>query len=316
MRAMAIVAPGRAEPCEVPQPVPGPNQVRLRVEGCGVCASNLGPWQGLPWLRYPLAPALGGHEAWGTVEEAGPGAEALVGARVAVLGDAGWAEHVVVDAAVAVRLPDALDDQPFPGEAFACAFNVFARSRIAPGDTVAIVGIGFLGAVLCRLASDAGATVIAVSRRDSSLALARDHGAAHTVRMDDHFRVLEEVQQLTGGRMCARSIEAVGLQWPLDLASELTAERGTLVIAGYHQDGPRQVNVQSWNWRGIDVVNAHERDPRVVVAGMRRAIDAVVEGRLHPRALVTHTYALEALGQALDDTAGKPDGFVKGAVFP
>ena len=247
---MAIVAPGVVEAREVPRPVPGPGQVRVRVEGCGVCASNLGPWAGLPWLRYPLAPGLGGHEAWGTVEEAGDGADALLGARVAVLGDAGWAEHVLADAATAVVLPEALDDVPFPGEAFGCAANVFARSRVSRGDTVAIVGIGFLGASLCRLASDAGATVIAVSRRDSSLALARDHGAAHAVRMDDHARVIGEVRAITRERMCERTIEAVGLQWPLDLASELTAERGTLVIAGYHQDGPRQFQLWTFTWRG------------------------------------------------------------------
>lgn len=316
MLAMAIVSPGVAEPREVSRPVPGPGQIRVRVEGCGVCASNLGPWRGLPWLRYPLGPGVGGHEAWGTVEDAGDGAEALLGARVAVLGDAGWAEHVVADAATAVVLPPALDGVAFPGEAFGCALNVFARSGVVSGDTVAIVGVGFLGAALCRLASDAGATVIAVSRRASSLELARAHGAAHGVRMDDHARVLDEVGALTGGRMCDRVIEAVGLQGPLDLASELTAERGTLVIAGYHQDGPRQVNLQSWNWRGIDVVNAHERDPRVYAAGMRRAIAAVVAGRLDPRRLVTHSYPLEALGRALDDTAEKPLGFVKAVVIP
>jgi hypothetical protein len=54
-----------------------------------------------------------------------------------------------------------------------------------------------------------------------------------------------------------------------DLAGELCAERGRLVIAGYHQDGMRQVNVQLWNWRGIDVINAHERDPQAYVDGMR-----------------------------------------------
>jgi len=53
-------------------------------------------------------------------------------------------------------------------------------------------------------------------------------------------------------------IEAAGQQWPLDLATELTRERGRLIIAGYHQDGPRQINMQLWNWRGLDVINAHE----------------------------------------------------------
>ena len=94
-------------------------------------------------------------------------------------------------------------------------------------------------------------------------------GAAETIPMHDHWQIIERVRELTGGTFCDRVIEAVGKQWPLDLAAELTREGGRLVIAGYHQDGPRQVNMQLWNWRGFDVANAHERDP-----GGRRARDA------------------------------------------
>lgn len=55
---------------------------------------------------------------------------------------------------------------------------------------------------------------------------------------------------------------------------------GRLVVAGYHQDGPRQVNMQDWNWKGIDMVNAHERDPAVHRQGLREAVAAVAGGRL------------------------------------
>ena len=166
-----------------------------------------------------------------------------------------------------------LAGQPFPGEPLGCAMNIFRRSAIEPGQTVAIVGIGFLGAILTRLATDAGARVIAVSRRPFSLDVARNMGAAETIPMDDHNGIIERVKELTGGVFCDRVIEAVGKQWPLDLAAELTRERGRLIVAGYHQDGPRQVNMQLWNWRGLDVINAHERDPKVYIQGIREAVD-------------------------------------------
>jgi threonine dehydrogenase-like Zn-dependent dehydrogenase len=195
--------------------------------------------------------------------------------------------------------------------------NIFRRSGIGPGQNVAIVGIGFLGAILTRLASEAGAHVVAISRRPCSLDLARRMGAAETIAMDDHHAIVDRVKALTGGRMCERAIEAVGKQWPLDLAAELTGEGGRLIVAGYHQDGPRQVNMQLWNWRGFDVVNAHERDPAVSVQGMREAVDAVVTGRIDPGPLLTHTYGLEGLGAALDATRDRPPGFVKALVkFP
>jgi threonine dehydrogenase-like Zn-dependent dehydrogenase len=133
--------------------------------------------------------------------------------------------------------------------------------------------------------------------------------------MDDHWRIIETVKQMTGGKLCERVIEAVGKQWPLDLAAELTAERGRLIIAGYHQDGPRQVNMQLWNWRGLDVINAHERDPQVYIQGMRDAIAAVADGRLDPSGLYTHTYQLDELDQALNATRDRPEGFLKALVL-
>jgi threonine dehydrogenase-like Zn-dependent dehydrogenase len=315
MRAVRLAAPGRIRLDEVPLPEPGPGQLRIRLEGCGVCASNLTPWGGAEWMTYPTEPGALGHEGWGVVDAVGEGVDGFApGDRVAALSYSAYAEYDVADASAAVKLPASLDGRPFPGEPLGCAMNIFRRSDIQPGQTVAIVGIGFLGALLTRLAKDAGARVIAISRRPFSLDVAREMGADETIAMDDHWAIIERVKALTGGVLADRVIEAVGKQWPLDLAAEITKERGRLVIAGYHQDGPRQVNMQMWNWRGLDVINAHERDPAVYVEGIRMAVDAVASGRLDPTPLYTHRYGLEQLDQALDDTRDRPDGFLKAIV--
>jgi threonine dehydrogenase-like Zn-dependent dehydrogenase len=211
-------------------------------------------------------------------------------------------------------LPPALAGQPFPGEPLGCAMNIFRRADVAAGQWVAIVGIGFLGAVLTRLATEAGARVIAISRRDESLDLARRFGAAEGVPMHDHGAIIARVTELTGGRGCERVIEAVGKQWPLDLAGELVAEGGKLIVAGYHQDGPRQVSMQMWNWKGIDVINAHERSPEVQMRGLREGVEAVASGRVDLTPLLTHRFTLDRLGEALAATRDKPDGFVKAIV--
>jgi threonine dehydrogenase-like Zn-dependent dehydrogenase len=109
-------------------------------------------------------------------------------------------------------------------------------------------------------------------------------------------------------------IEATGKQWPLDIAGEITAVRGRLIIAGFHQDGLRQVNVQSWNWKGIDVINAHERDPQEYIRGMKAAIEAVLSGTLKPRQLFTHIYKFEDLNSAFKDMTEGRDGYLKGVV--
>lgn len=318
MRAAQLAEPGRMEVVEVPLAEPGRGEVRVRLEGCGVCSSNLSPWEGQPWFEYPFEPGAPGHEGWGVVDAAGEGVEGIQGVRegdrVAMMSGRAYATYDVVAADQVVKLPPELDGVPFPGEPLGCAMNIFRRCRIEPGQTVAIVGIGFLGAILTQLATNAGAGVIAISRRDFSLEVGRRMGAAETIPMDDHWKIIERVKELTGGELCDRVIECVGKQWPLDLSAELTRERGTLVIAGYHQDGPRQVNMQMWNWRGLDVVNAHEREPRVYVDGVRAAVEAVVAGRLNPTPLFTHRYPLDELGKALDDTRDRPDGFLKALV--
>jgi len=315
MRAAVLAAPGQIRIEEVARPEPGPGEVRIRLEGCGVCASNLAPWAGLEWISYPGEPGGLGHEAWGRIDAMGPEVSGLaIGDRVAALSCHSFADYDLAKAEMVIRLPEALADRPFPGEPIACAFNIFRRSDIRAEQTVAIIGIGFLGAILTKLASDAGARVIAVSRRPESLELARAYGAAETIPMDDHFRIIEAVRELTQGKLCERVIEAVGLQWPLDLAAELVGFGGRLVVAGYHQDGPRQVNMQMWNWKGIDVINAHERDVMVQMQGLREAVAAVASGRLDPSPLYTHLYPLERLDDALNASRDKPEGFVKALV--
>jgi threonine dehydrogenase-like Zn-dependent dehydrogenase len=316
MQAAVVTGPGTLHVESHPLPLPGPGQVRIRLEGCGVCASNLTPWAGPEWMKFPTEPGGLGHEGWGMIDAVGQGAHDLaVGDRVAALSYHSYATHDVADAGAVVKLPPELAGMPFPGEPLGCAMNIFKRAQISAGQTVAIVGVGFLGALLTQLAVAAGARVIAIARRPFALNLAARLGAAETIAMDDHWEIIEQVRQLTGGQFCDRVIEAVGKQWPLDLAAELTRERGRLVIAGYHQDGPRQVNMQMWNWRGLDVINAHERDPAIYVQGIRDAIAAVVDGRLDPGPLYTHRYALGELGMALDATRDRPDGFLKALVI-
>ena len=317
MRAAVLTGAGKLMIQDAPVPEPGPGQVRVRLTGCGVCASNLTPWAGPEWMQFPTEPGALGHEGWGVVDAVGDDVSDLsTGDRVGFLSGKAYAEYDLADALQVVKLPDSLGELDLPLEPFGCAMNIFRRSDIRAGQMVAIVGIGFLGSILVRLASNAGARVIAVSRRDESLELARNMGAAETIPMHDHWQIIERVRALTDGKFCERVIEAVGKQWPLDLAAELTGEGGRLVIAGYHQDGPRQVNMQLWNWRGFDVANAHERDPAVSVRGMREALEAIQSGLIDPGQLITHRYPLERLGEALDATRDRPGNFVKAVVIP
>jgi threonine dehydrogenase-like Zn-dependent dehydrogenase len=210
------------------------------------------------------------------LEPGAPGHEAWGetedGRRVTFLTQQGFAEWAVVDESTLVELPFS---GPFPGEALACAVNVVKRARIDPDARVAIVGMGFLGSAVAQLVQ-----AVEIRRGDDPL----------------------------GPFDCV--IECGGTQGSLDTASRLVATGGTLVIAGFHQDGPRTVDVQSWNWRGIDVVNAHERDPQAYVDAMREAVLLFDLERL-----VTHRFPLDRLGDAFEAARTRPPGFVKAVVL-
>ncbi len=315
MLAAVIAGSQKTEITEAAIPEPSAHEVRVKVEGCGVSLSNIPLWEGRNWFNYPRDAGAPGRESWGRIDAVGSEVRNLSpGDRVTMLSYHAFAEYDLARADEVAPLPRSLMGKPFPGEALASAMNVFRRAQVAPGENVAVVGVGFLGALLTQLAARAGARVIAVSRRSFALDVAREMGAAEMIAMDDHRRVIEEVVEMTQGRCCDLVIEATGEQQPLDLAAELTRERGRLVIAGYHQGGPRHVNLRLWNWRGLDVINAHERDPRIYVEGMREAVVAVAHGRLDPAPLYTHVFSLDQIDQAMNVTRSRPDGFLKALI--
>lgn len=317
MRALELVEPRRIEIVEVPDPKPAAGQVLVRIEGCGLCGSNLPAWQGRPWFQYPFKPGAPGHEGWGRVAELGAGVSGIrPGERVALLSDNALAEYDVADARALVRLPRALDTQGVPGEALGCAVNVFRRSDIRAGQVVAIVGLGFIGALVAQMAARTGARVIAISRRPYSLALGQRMGATATLTLEqpDH-KIVAQIEAWTDGALCDRVVEAVGLQRTLDVATKITRVRGRLIVAGYHQDSPRSVDMQLWNWRGLDVINAHERDREVYVEGMRAAISAIITGDLDPSLLYTHRVGLDQAQDAFAALDARPAGFVKAQVL-
>ena len=318
MRAAVVTAARRASLREVEIPTPRRAQVLIELEGCGVCGSNLPVWEGRPWFAYPRPPGSPGHEGWGRIVARGAGVSGWeLGGRVAFLSDNAFAEYDVADTRTLVALPPALDGHDAPGEPLGCAMNVFRRSDIRSEHTVAIVGVGFLGALLVQLAAGAGARVIALSMRESSLGLARRLGAAETVSLaESDDDIVKRVTIVAGGEGCDRVIEAVGLQRPLDIAARICGVRRRLIVAGFHQDGLRQVDMQLWNWRGLDVINAHEREPQVYVEGMRAAIDALSTGQLDVRPLLTHRVPLADSQRALDLLCERPRGFVKAVIVP
>ena len=216
MRAIVLDRPGSFRVAQLPDPAPGPGQIVVKVECCGVCGTDLHIMDGeFPPTPYPITP---GHEFAGTVAALGRDVsiDLPVGARVAVdpslycghcrrcrsgrdnlcenwaaIGDTvagAFAEYVAVPAVNAHRLPDGIDGQ-FGAmvEPLACAVHGLRRLGPVFGDAVLLTGAGTMGLLLLQLLVHAGAgPVTVVDRVGERLEVARKLGAASVARgLDD-----------------------------------------------------------------------------------------------------------------------------------
>lgn len=310
MHALMLRGPRNADIVELPDPSPAPGEVLVRIRACGVCGSDLNAWRGVPGVEYPLAPGAPGHETWGEVLSVGASVEGFqAGDRVTGLLPNGFAELGVTPADNLVLVPPLFKDRPLLGEPLACAMNVVRRACIQPGQRFAVVGFGYLAALIVQLMPDGVGGWVALSRREDSRALAVRLGAeaAYDFAFSNVPADLWDSYEVV--------IEAAGVQQTLDFATWLTGYGGRLVIAGYHADGPRSVNMQSWNWKGIDVINAHERQLARYMSALREAL-ARPDLDLDVAGLHTHSWPLERAADAFEAAESRPPGFVKALVCP
>lgn len=284
---------------------PGYGEVLLRVLVNGVCASEVAEWTAGPGSAGPLAL---GHEPVGEVVAAGPEVSGVrVGDVVTGRVDASFTDHAVADARDLVVVPPGVEPAEALGEPLGCVVEALRRTRLDTGDRVAVVGTGFMGLVLLQLLRHAGTRqVVAIDPRPDARELALVHGAdAAAAPGEAAGSAYESAFDVV--------VEASGTAPGLDLATALVRPHGVLSIMGYHQ-GLRTVDLHAWNWKAIDVVNAHVRDRARLRDSVRRGIDLVAAGRVDVGALVTHRFGLDEVDAAFAALVGKDPGFVKAVI--
>jgi D-arabinose 1-dehydrogenase-like Zn-dependent alcohol dehydrogenase len=209
-RAVQAIKPGHLELTRKPLQNPGAEQVRIRVEACGVCHSDAGTVEGAFPIAWPRVP---GHEAVGRIDALGPGVQGWkVGQRVGIgfLGgacgycdfcrngdpvncrnqeftgvhhDGGYAEVMLARASGLMSVPDDLDAAA--AAPLLCAgLTTFSALRTGPakaGDLVAVLGIGGLGHLAVQYARHMGFEVAAIARGADKADLAKKLGAHHFI---------------------------------------------------------------------------------------------------------------------------------------
>ena len=319
MKAALLHSPERILIEEIAAPRPTTGEVMIRPEYAGICGTDISFYMGHRIVPYPF---VLGHEVVGRITSLGEGVDKFrVGQRVLVepnypcgscrlclsgrgavcsqKGSMGvnlpgcFAEYATAPAEFVWPLPEAISDQDAATiEPLAVSLHGFLQSGAQRGDTVAVLGCGVVGLLLIHAASAAGVRVIAHDRIAGKLEMAKALGAT-AVSGSDEAELLWQKENVTSVFECAGSPATV------DLALK-AAPRGARVILLGLSSLPASFVPMRLVREGIDIrtsmIYDHPKD-------FAHVIDQVARGVLHPARIVTHTYPIDSISQALKHAA-------------
>ncbi|MBT4644664.1 MAG: alcohol dehydrogenase catalytic domain-containing protein [Deltaproteobacteria bacterium] len=324
---------------EHPIPDIGPGEVLIKTAACGLCGS-----ESMEWYQIKHAPKIMGHEASGTIEAVGEGVTGFKeGDRVFVNHHIGRihshtalrghftcdpyykqknlnpgtmcqyfsasAEHVLTDTHI---IPDHV---PFGAatviEPWGCVIGGLKTAGIQPGDTVAVVGCGFMGQGFVHMAPLFGSgKVFALDFSDYRLGKAQHMGATHSInpRKEDPDTKLKDLNQ---GRLADVVITTVPNTKALDQALSLIGPGGTLHInAPPAPDQNWQISPYDLYMKEVTTTNKYSADHNDIYSALRW-LDA---GRIDPEPVITHRFELDGTPEAFELLV-KADKSIKSVIY-
>jgi (R,R)-butanediol dehydrogenase / meso-butanediol dehydrogenase / diacetyl reductase len=324
-----------------PRQAPPAGCVTVDITLCGICGTDVASYR----TGHLHSPAVCGHEWVGVLSAVGAGVEDLTdGERVVVAVPpacgrcpecrAGLAEHcrttsmvargrsplapphgafapsLTVEAGRVLPVHPALSDEVAAQvEPAAVALHGVRRSRIAPGDTVGVLGVGPIGLLAAQFARAAGAgEVLVVEPSEVRRRLALELGAVAAVAPDEAD---DAVRERTGGLGADVVLECTGVPALLQTAADLTRTGGVVGLLSF-LSRPATIEGGRWLARELTMVasNAFTHDD------VRRSMVFLADGRVQAAPLHTRTVALDDLESALQALAAGPSEDVKVLVDP
>lgn len=329
MRAIIAQGPHDFPLSEVPTHAPEAGAL-VRVEAAGVCAADRMIWRGdSPWkVRFPFTP---GHELLGRIETIDPASTrrwgVAAGDRVTAevmvpcdecplcrrsrsnlcrrgrhLGSdlpGAFAEYLVLPPRSRVwKVPEQLPTVAgVLVEPVACAVHAVRRAEVGPNDTVAVAGVGAIGAGVVAVAAARGARVLAIVTSKEKGELALRLGADQALSIDDAAAALLDA---TDGYGVDAFVECSGAEAAVQLGLEAAMPGGRLLLYGVY----RQPSKVDWNvlaeFKELDVRGGHLAPN----GAFGEAIELLSSGAVEAEAIVTHRYPLQELERALDSPGG------------
>lgn len=351
MKAANIEEQGKISITEKEVPEPGPEQVLLRVEACGICGTDVKVRdQGLnaqPEFGEPLTP---GHEYAGTVVKVGETVDEYeVGDRVAqevhkgcdrcenckdgkytaclnfgnkekghmapgMTTDGGFAEYAVNHINTLYKLPDnvGFDQATLVTTAGCTLYALDVMGGYIAGDTVAVVGPGPIGLSLVNCAKALGAeNVILSGTRESRLEKGKKMGADHVVNIREGEDLTEKVMEVTDGKGADSVYEAAGAKNSLETCLDSVKPGGDVVIIAFYKK-PIKVDMSKAVKRNVDMYTVRGEGRRNV----GRALSLQGTGKLDLDPLITHTFPLDELNKGFEYFEGRIEDAMKVIIHP
>jgi D-arabinose 1-dehydrogenase-like Zn-dependent alcohol dehydrogenase len=317
---------------EVAIPSPGPGEVRVRVRAAGVCLSDVHLVQGLlkPHLLAGDEVTLG-HEVAGEVDSTGPGvtgvspghrvivgAVRLVGEMVRTMGvdyDGGWAEYVVAPADLLVPIPDSLPFEQaaiIPDAVSTPWAAIESTARVVAGESVAVWGVGGLGAHAVQLLRFGGAApIIAVDPQRRARERALEFGADVALDpADPDFAT--KVLDATEGVGIAVGLDFAGVAQVRSQAVKSLAPGGRLVLVGI-SGGPLTIgNDTMFAYRRAQILGHYGSDHRHVA----QLVGLIGLGRIDLSRSITGAYALADAARAVEALESKQENPIRLILVP
>jgi 2-desacetyl-2-hydroxyethyl bacteriochlorophyllide A dehydrogenase len=335
----------------VPDPVPGPGEVVVRVKAAGICGSDMHGYRNPGRSRASGYPYTSGHELAGEIAALGAGVEGLlIGQRVGVeprhltgcgkcryclRGDyhicptrgmlngqrvhsTGFAEYSLEPADKVFPLPDTMRiEEAAILDVYACAVHALRLVPVNPIHTVVVQGAGPIGLTALELFKLGGAKrVIVCGTSAHSLALATRLGADAVINSTAEDPAAA-VLALTGGHGADVVIEAVGGSAPtLPIAINMAARGGSVLVIGMFSQ-PQTIDTAELMRKEVRLLSSNsyalwEGVPEFVVA-----LDLLAAGKIKPGEYITHTFPLDqvAEGFAVADSK-RASGAIKVVLLP
>ena len=320
-----MTGPGKSIVVDVPVPEINDDQLLVKVTYTGMCHSEWYPWS------VATAGQTFGHESVGIVEKTGRNVRDFkVGDRVTGLGGGGYKEYIVMEPCKTCHVPENLSDEDAIVEPLACLLSAAIKMMPEkPGDTIAVVGCGYMGLGMISLFRLCGyGKIVAVDKRPQALENARKFGATECYLPEElpekyilNWETMGKVDlsrdsnnEELFGMGFENVMEFTGTEDGLRLAGDMVCAHGRLGIGGYHNDSFRNIDYKLWNYKAITSINCHERRVMYEATLCQRCLDLLSSGLWKFTGVTNHIYSMEEFDRANGDMITHKDNFIKGAV--